>query len=83
MDKKMNNGKKTVDGIEFVLFSWLSLGAKFKYPNRSKIWIKISHDLSGGCIAEWNENKQDIYWVGQSICSLNDDDIDQYVLLVN
>jgi hypothetical protein len=78
----MFKGKKVINGVEMVLFSWLCLGAKFKYPNSNKMWVKISDDLNSGCVAEWSDDNQDTYWVGQSVCSFNDDCVDDFVILV-
>lgn len=73
---------QTPDGKKFVLFSWLALGTKFKYPDVSEnfsVWVKISNDIRSGCIAEWKPDQQITKWVGQSVCSLNDDNTDMYV----
>lgn len=80
-EKIMFKGKKVIDGVEMVLFSWLCLGAKFKYPNSNKVWVKISNDLDSGCVAEWSDDNQDTYWIGQSVCSFNDDSVDDFVIL--
>lgn len=78
----MFKGKKVVNGVEMVLFSWICLGAKFKYQNSNKVWVKIGNDLDGGCIAEWSDDNQDTYWIGQTVCSFNDDGVDEFVILI-
>ena len=68
-----------------ILFSMLSLGARFKFNERSdQTYVKISHDLkeSSGCIAEWNDDLQDQGWFGQCSFSLNETDEDCHVFLV-
>ena len=75
---------KTTDGRTLYLFSWLALGAKMKYGNESEnVWVKISNDRLGGCIAAWDDENQATHWLGQSICSLNDNGEDIYVELVD
>ena len=41
------------------------LGARFKYPNMKKTWVKISDEL----IAEWKGNVKGF----QAICSFTDE----------
>jgi len=53
---------------ELVFFKNLALGAKFKYQNSTKIWIKIS-DQDYGLIAEYQKELMHVDWVGQQICS--------------
>lgn len=65
-----------------VLFSELALGARFKYEGSEDVWVKIDVDPKDACIAKWDENLKDKAWIGQPVCSLNDDGADQYVLLV-
>ena len=65
-----------------VLFSDLALGAKFKFENHEDVWVKIDIDPKEGCIAKWDNALQASGWVGQPVCSLNDNGIDQYVILV-
>lgn len=65
-----------------VLFSSLCLGAKFRYINKEKIYVKIAHNPGEGCIADWNYSLQSSTWIGQGIYCLNDEGKDMYVELV-
>lgn len=51
-------------------FSDLALGAKFTYPLESTIWVKISPRT----VAQWIENMKDCGWMGQPICSFDEND---------
>jgi hypothetical protein len=39
-------------------FSMLALGGKFKYTLKNEnTYVKISNDITGGCIAAWDDSK--------------------------
>ena len=59
---------------KIIPFSHLALGGKFKYvPSISEsLFVKISNDRMGGCIASWDEKLITANWVSQGIYSLND-----------
>lgn len=59
-------------------FSHLCLGGKFRYKDFNQVFVKISNNRKDGCIANWNPDLIDKKWIGQQICSLdeNDEDID-------
>lgn len=52
-------------------FKTLALGARFKYTERGRTWVKLGND---GVIAEWDAKNISNSWFGQSICSFNDED---------
>lgn len=63
-----------------VLFSTLALGSRFKFsPESDDVWVKLGYDA---IIAKWDEKFSTDKWVGQPICSLNDDRTDQEVYYV-
>jgi hypothetical protein len=49
-------------------FRQLAIGARFKYPEGKKIWVK----LNGGGIAEWQDSLATGSWVGQAIGIFSD-----------
>jgi len=51
-----------------VKFKDLALGAKFSYKSGSKQWVKIS----AVAIAEWDESLKTSRWMGQSICTFEE-----------
>lgn len=63
-------------------FSELAIGARFRYiPTLDcyeptfcyqKVFVKISNDLLGACIAEWDDDQITSGWLAQGIYSLND-----------
>jgi hypothetical protein len=53
-----------------VKFKSLALGARFSYKWGSKEWVKIS----AVGVAEWDEKLKSSSWLGQSICSFDEDD---------
>ena len=53
-----------------VRFSDLALGTAFSYIDSEKTWIKIS-DLT---IVEWDETLKTACWVGQRVCSFDEND---------
>jgi hypothetical protein len=64
-------------------FSMLALGARFKYTVKNEnTYVKISNDITGECIAAWDDSKITDGWIGQGIYCLNydGDDPDIYVV---
>ncbi len=51
-------------------FKCLALGTKFMYPNSGKVWVKIDVHT----VAEWSEANKTDGWLGQAICSFDDND---------
>jgi hypothetical protein len=56
-----------------VMFSHLALGARFVYLatlGPEQIYVKISNDRKGSCVAAWNPKLAE--WAGQGVYCLND-----------
>jgi hypothetical protein len=51
-------------------FKKLALGTRFSYERFSKEWVKIGATT----IAEWDESLKTAGWLGQSICSFDEND---------
>ena len=72
--------KLVIEKIKKIEFSKLAIGTRFKYPNGESTWVKI--DLCG-TIAKWEDEQICSSWIGQPICSLNDNNnMDELVCVV-
>lgn len=67
-------------------FSKLALGGKFMYiptiKDHERVYVKISNDRTGGCIAEWDDEKIAGGWLCQGIYSLNETGNDIFIRVV-
>ncbi len=46
----------------------LALGTRFKYRNDTTVWVKISVNT----VAKWDEKQKTDSWIGQQICSFDE-----------
>ena len=70
--RRANTPSKNLD----IPFSKLALGGKFMYipsiKDHERVYVKISNDRTGGCIAEWDDKNIATGWTMQGVYSLNE-----------
>ena len=72
MKNNESNPEKTTPVL--IDFNDLALGARFRYTNGEKVWIKLDN-IGRGKIAEYDKDLiTHKGWIGQSICSAKDED---------